>query len=40
MGEPVEDAQELILVRIVLPSAYPHRQEMISMAGAIAAQGP
>ena len=27
-------------VRIALPSAYPHRQAMISMAGSIAAQGP
>jgi Transposase DDE domain group 1 len=27
-------------VRIALPSAYPYRQAMISMAGNIAAQGP
>ena len=27
-------------VRIALPSAYPYRKVMISMAGSIAAQGP
>ena len=27
-------------VRIALPSAYPYRKAMISMAGCIAAQGP
>ncbi len=27
-------------VRVALPSAYPYRKAMISMAGCIAAQGP